>query len=251
VRKDFRKAREAKKHKLPLPTFDVAVIGPDLGAMLIAGLMGPVAGIAFAALLVFLRSLGTTAVPWVVALGAATQSLAVIVVLVTLFFRGINAVSRNIFLTLERDIILENLPTTEIKARFIREALGPSVGDWLETLNQKRSAALDGIAKLTDSAEPQLQDIERIDAGFPFERAGRAKKVLDEFEKGVGVQIDELKRFLFQLQQVTETSASAWETGILTRMSQEWTSERDQLTGVTSRAGEVRKRLSALASPPK
>ncbi len=251
IAKDLRKAREAKKHKLPVPAFDVAKIGPDLGAMLLAGVMAPVAGIAFAALLVFLHSLGAAPVPWVVALGAATQFLAVVVVLITLFLRGIKVVSRDIFLTLERDIILENLPATEIKTRFIREALGPSVGDWLETLNQKGRAALDGIVKLTDSVKPQLQEIERIDVRFPLERAGRAKKVLEEFDKGIAAHFDELKRIVFQLQQVSEASTSTWETGILTRMAEEWTAERDHFTGAASRAGEVRKSLSALANPPK
>jgi hypothetical protein len=250
IAKDMRKAREAKKHKLPLPAFDVGKIGPDSGIVL-AGVMAPVVGIAFAALLVFLRSLGQAPVSWVLAVGAATQSLAVIVVIIALFELGINEISRNIFLTLERDIILENLPATEIKARFIREALGPSVGDWLETLNQQRRAALDGIVKLTDSVKPQLQEIERIDAGFPIERAGRAKRVLEEFDKGIVARIDELKRFIFQLQQVSEASPSTWETGILTRMAAEWTSESNELFGAASGAGEIRKRLSSLANPPK
>jgi hypothetical protein len=251
IAKDLRKAREAKKHKLPVPAFDVPKIGPGLGAMLLAGAMAPVGGIAFAALLVFLHSLGAAPVPWVVALGAATQSLAVAVVLITLFLLGIKAVSRNVFLTLERDMILENLPATEIKARFIREALGPSVGDWLETLNQRGRATLEGIAELTDSVKPQLQEIEAIDVRFPLERAGRAKKVLEEFDKAIATHFDELKGMVFQLQQVSETSPSAWETRILTQMAEEWTAQGNRITGVASRAGEVRKSLAALANPPK
>jgi len=184
------------------------------------------------------------------ALGAATQCLAVIVVLTILLLQGISEVSRNIFLTLERDIILENLPAAEIKARFIREALGPSVGDWLKGLNQKGCAALGELAKLADSLEPQLEEIERIDARFSIERAGRAKKVLEEYDKGVAAHIDELKGFIFQLKQVSEASISTWETGILSRMAEEWTAEKDRHIGVAGRAGEVRKRLRALASPP-
>jgi len=250
IAKDLGKAREAKKHKLPVPAFDVPKIGPDLGAMLLAGMTAPVAGIAFAALLVFLHSLGAAPVPWVVALGTATQSLAVIVVLIALFLRGIKEVSRNVYLTLERDIILENLTATEIKARFIREALGPSVGDWVEMLNQKRRAALEGIAELADSVKPQLQEIEAIDVRFPIERAGRAKKVLEEFDKRIATHFDELKGIVFQLRQVSETSPSAWETGILTQMAEEWTAQKDRFTGAASRAGEVRKSLAALANPP-
>jgi hypothetical protein len=188
----------------------------------------------------------------VIPLGAATEILVLVVVLVVMFLTGLHSTSRSIFLDLERDVVLENLPPAEIRARFIREALGPSVGDWLETLYRERQKSFSRMAGLTDSLRARVQEIEAIDPKYSIERAGRAQKLLEELDGGLNRYIEELKGFLLQLRDAIRVSPpSTWETGILTRIAEQWASEQGQFAGTASSAGELRKRLSALAGPPK
>ena len=252
IRTDLKRAREAKSHNYSPPVLSVTRASMLLCSILGAVVVFPIGATALVTLLLFLNSLQRASVPWVIPLGAATEILVLVVVLVVMFLTGLHSTSRSIFLDLERDVVLENLPPAEIRARFIREALGPSVGDWLETLYRERQKSFSRMAGLTDSLRARVQEIEAIDPKYSIERAGRAQKLLEELDGGLNRYIEELKGFLLQLRDAIRVSPpSTWETGILTRIAEQWASEQGQFAGTASSAGELRKRLSALAGPPK
>lgn len=251
VRKDLKKSREARRHKLPLPAFSASTIAHDFRSLLVGAFVLPFGALALAALFVFMRLLQDAGRSWVVPVGAATDVLGLVVVLLALLLTAVGSVSRGTFLALERDVILESLPPSEIRTRFIREALGPSLGDWLETLNEGRRESLARIVALTDSLKSRAQEAEAIDPCFPLERSGRAQKLLEELDAGVKRYFEELKGFAFQVNQVTETSANAWETRILTRIAEQFVAEKDLSTGALKSMADLRKSLHALANPPK
>jgi hypothetical protein len=247
---DLKAAREAKKNKLPLITLSITNSSAQFGSPIAAAVMFPIAVVPLVTLFNFLRAIHGHGLLWVSTLGTATDVLVIIVVLWALFFMAIDSMSRGVFIALERDVILESLPPSEIRARFIREALGSSVGDWLETVYQKRRESFSRIGRLMDSLKHRVQEIEAIDPGFTLERAGRAQKLLDELDAGLNSYLEELKGFLYQLRQVMTVSPNTWERGLLTRMIEQWTAESNQFIGAASSADELRKRLLAHVNPP-
>jgi hypothetical protein len=222
------------------------VIGADLGARIAAGLLFAIAALALGTLFVFIRELGKTL--WLLPFGAATQFLAELAILLFLFVRALTSPAQTIYGTLERDIVLDNLAPSEIRSRFIREALGPTLGDWFETLNQKYCDAVSKIIELTNSVKPRLEEIESIDSHYALERNGRAEKLRTELREGIAPQISEIRGITFQLKQVRETSPSTRDKEMLTRILQEWESG---LAALGDSAHQVLTRLEALASPSK
>lgn len=249
--KDIRKTREAKKHQLVVPTFDVSRVGPDWTLIVVAVINSPLGILAFATLLVFLRSLQKGGIPWVILLGAGTQVLVVIAVFTYLFSWALRSLSRSQFLALEGDIILANLSPDDIRGRFIREVLGPSVGDWLESLDQIRRGIRPKITELTNNLKPRVDEIEAIDPKYSHERSARAQTLLDELNKGLSAQLEEVRRLAFQVRQLTEVNPRTWETSILHRIAAEWMAEGDQIVSVAGDAGRIRAKLEALTKPPK
>lgn len=239
-------AKKAKKHKLPIPAFSFPRALSDFGSFIGAAVVLPVAVIALATLLIYLRALHSAAIAWTMPLAAATDLLVLAMVFYRLLITVLGSTSTIIFLALERDVVLENLPPSEIKARFIREALGPLVGDWLERLNQERQESLSSLVRLTESLTGRVEKIEAIDPGYSHEREGRAKKALEELDEAINRCIGELRGFLFQLEQVTYASISAREARILSSIREGWKAENDLRS-----AHELKKRLLALVKSPK
>jgi hypothetical protein len=180
-------------------------------------------------------------------LAAGTQFFIVSLIIIVLFFWGMDAVSRGIYMSLERDILLQNLSAPEIKSRFIREAVGPAVGEWLQDLEQKRQEVIAKIGELKNSFKPKLDEIEAIDAAYPLERAGRAKKVLKELNEAFQLQMDDLRTILSQLRHVSKTSPNKTEMEILQLVTDQFKSEIEWITRAAGSAGELRARLENLA----
>jgi len=243
----LKRVREAKKSKLPVPEFSSGVIGPNVTAILAAAIMGPIASVSMTTLLLLLRQLHQGGGPWLLPLAAGTQFLIVSVIMTSLFFWGIGAVSRGVYLSLERDVLLQNLSASEIRSRFIREAVGPGVGEWLQELEQKHRDVIAKIGELTNSFRPKVEEIESIDTSYPLERAGRAKNLLKELNEAFKLQVDHLRTIFSQLKQVAKTSPSKREMEILLLVLDQLNSEGERLTGVAGSAGQLRARLENLA----
>ncbi len=248
---DFKMAREAKKLGLPLPAFTVtkgsAVMATPVGALIVFVL----GAIPLTALFLYVRSLARAGAPWVSLLGATADVLVVVAVLGTLFVLAVNSESRGIFLALERDIVLENFSPSEIRERFMRDIFGHSVGDWLETVFQKRRESIVRMIALTESMMPHVEEIEALDTNFPIERAGRAERLKAELDARSTVCAQELRGFVFQIQQLNTLSPGTLGQDILTRMMGQWTDETNQLTEAASSVGKLKRRLAVLAVPPK
>ena len=113
-------AREAKKHKVPVPEFSLSQTTTKMPLAAAIALVFMLVTVPPVTLFLFLRYLGNVGVPWVIPLGAATDVLALIVVLLVLLYMGVSSLSRGIYLALESDVVLERLSPSEIRAIRLR-----------------------------------------------------------------------------------------------------------------------------------
>jgi hypothetical protein len=134
-RKYIRTYRMARRYgvKVPLTTLEMERLGTGLGSVIGAFVLTPFFSFAGASLFVYIRQLiivspGT----WIVSFNTATQLVVAFFLLFFVLGRTLYALSRNVYLELERDTVLENLPLEEIRRRFTLEVLGPRVSDWLK-----------------------------------------------------------------------------------------------------------------------
>lgn len=242
----FKKAREARKHKLPLPNFTASKVGPDQGPVIsvISLLFGILSGAALAALI---ANWQRTGVAWAVPVGAAGEALSLMVVLLALFVRGVRSSSRAVFQALELDIVLENLSPAQIRARYVREVLGPSIADWLEGLDSKRRSATARLRDLMNGLGSKVEAIEAIDTGYTQERSGRARALLTQFKSEASSLLKELRGISFLARQLKDTTPDSGETEMLHRIFTEWDSDLSQIDSLTDSTEEIRKRLADLA----
>ena len=199
----------------------------------------------------FVRSLQRVGLPWLLSLAAATNTLALVLVLLALLWTLLESASRGIFLELERDIVVEALPVSEIRTRFVREAIGASLDDWLQALIKKRQETVSRVAELTQSLGSRVQEIEAIDPTFEIERAGRAQKLLAELQSAFKPCTDELTAIYYQVSQMAAANPKTWESGMLGRLVDQWATENKDCTGALAAVGELTKRVNALVSVPK
>lgn len=248
IRRRLKKERQARRHKLPAPSFTVSRFGPAAGPLIAVGML-PFAALSAASLITFLRSLHGPPTAWILPLAAGTEGLLLIVVLATLLFRGLSSTSRGVFLALERDVVLYGLKGSELKARYIRDVLGTSVADWLEELDQKRRQNMSEMRSLLNSLEPKAAEIESLDSSLHHERSGRARDFMGGYRSRIHALIEELRGTNFLLRQLLrEASPETWEIEALSRILREWESELDEIDALTSSATPYLERLEALGS---
>jgi hypothetical protein len=247
VRTGLRSAREAKKLGPPAVSFSVTRGATLIGSPVGAAVVFTMGILPLATLIAFLHRLAHEGISWVAALGAATDVLVVLGVVAALFLMAIHSASRGIFLALERDILLENLSASEIRNRFIKEALGRPVGDWIESAYEKVREAFQILVGVRDSIAQRLQEIEGIDPQFALERAGRAQKALDELEAAIKTYSEEADRFRYQMQQLSKVVPSTWDAEIVRGLAERQKAEQGSRIGDASAVRELRERLRKLA----
>jgi hypothetical protein len=180
----WKKIHDARKYRIPTPSFSVTSTFPDFRALICAALLFPIGVVPCLALVAYIRALSLQGVDWVLPLGAAAQCLALMAILIALGVRGLEDVSRGIYRDLERDIVLEELTPAEIKSRFIAYALGVSIADWFKGVHMQLDESHSKLKALVQSTELRLREIDSISAVYGLERKGRASALLKEFNAG-------------------------------------------------------------------
>jgi hypothetical protein len=222
-----RKNREAKKYGVSLPTFTASRVDANFLRFL-PPIFIAIGLFALAALAVLLSRLNAASIHWVTPLGAATQALGFVAVLFALFVRAMKYALRGAFLDLERDIVLETLSPPEIKARYIREALGSSVANCLEELDQKRHSIMSEMDELTDSLRKSTEEIEAMASSASGNRLTEARAAAARYSKGFDAMHDRIRGLLFLLDQTAEARLSASEADLIGHIISDWRTEINQ-----------------------
>jgi hypothetical protein len=90
--------------------------------------------------------------------------------------------------TLERDILMHDLPVEEIRTRLENDLIGSELGDWAKRRVEKIRAAHNEITGFCEEVGVTLQQVEALDVSLKFERKGRLNQCVTRLDS----LIDEL-----------------------------------------------------------
>jgi len=199
--KRVRRGIREKKSGIPLPRFTGYSWGPEWTPIAMA-IFFPFGCYAGAALLIQLRTASQSSMGWLLPLQAASQLTLLLATMCFLGERFLQSASREIYLQLERDIVLDDLSTEEIKRRFILQSLGPSISDWINGLAQELKEVSQKVQRMQESALCRIPEIEALDEAYAHERVGRAIEVKNNLRtthlelfrkiKSIEIRLDQL-----------------------------------------------------------
>lgn len=75
--------------------------------------------------------------------------------------------------TLERDILMHDLPVEEIRARLESDLIGSELGDWAKRRVEKVRSVHNEIAKFREEVDETLEQVLALDKSLKYERQGR------------------------------------------------------------------------------
>ena len=214
---------EARKLKFPVPLFIRGKISGGPMAVFLAGADLALAGFPAFILVFYARQFTVSSFYWIPEFGAATEFLALSVVIFVLLMRAWSWPTYAVLGELERDVVLGDVPLKEVKTRFIRRVLGASVADWLGDLDKKFGQSGERIRDLRAKFQAKLDEIEAIDARYDTERRERGKKALRELRSGLKECVDLRKGLIAQVGQLLGHSIiSEPELSLLKRILDSW-----------------------------
>lgn len=214
---------QARKLKFPVPLFIRGKISGGPMAVFLAGASLALAGFPGFVLVFYARQFTASPFYWIPEFGAATEFLALSVVIFVLLMRVWFWPTYAVLGELERDIVLGDVPLKEVKARFIRRVLGASVADWLGDLDKKFEQSGERIRELRAKFQNKLDEIEAIDARYDTERRERGKKALRELRSGLKECMDLRRGLITQIGQLLGHSfVSEPELSVLKRILDSW-----------------------------
>lgn len=242
-----RKILKAKKYRIPLPVFSATWIPPTGVSLVLAAVLFSFGVTGAVGLVSYVHHLGHSRVLSVVLLGGVSQVLGLSAILLFLIFRALHSLPRDIYVELERAILLENLSLDEIKKRFIQQALGASIADWLKDVEDAEKASEARLASLRESAQIRLEEIASSYSQYPHERKARARELLEEYEKGLADARLTQMGLLHQIRELSGLHKTRKEDEVMRNVLEQWKTRIDQLM---QSARELLTKLMALANPP-
>jgi len=242
-----RQIREGQKFKFqvpffsysPTPKWPVALSGV-LASLILATI--PLFGF-FA----YMRRLAGAQMEWLIELSAATQALLLGIVGFVLLTRAWTQASMEIYLQLEREIVMNTLPLDEIKIRFVTQALGASVTEWFQDLNRKFIEHEGKFKEICEVTRERLTEVEGVELKYPLERKGRAQGLLKEFDAALNEQTTGIRAILRQVHQFTSTSRpSHAEKTLIGSLVEDWDRRADNMLENAKVVRDIRLRLQTI-----
>lgn len=174
--------RLRQKFRIPRTAVDISMEYPGI----FASLLTPVFLLAGTGLFVYVRNLAILSPDtWILGLNAGTQIVAVTFLMLFILYRILESQSRHIYLKLERDILIENTPSGEIRHQFILQVLGPRISEWLTSITEYVEKNQEEFEVLLTSGEAECIEIENIPEEYILEREGRKKQLEDKLKEGL------------------------------------------------------------------
>jgi hypothetical protein len=237
-----------RKYGTRFPAFDPGRLFPHQDALKLAVRWLVFGAFALVGLFAYMHNLGSKPIGWVVPLSAAAQSLGLVVVLATLALGHIRKFSSGIYLGLERDLVLEQLPTAEIRSRFVDKAMGTDVREWLNDQEHIHDSKVRQLRDLWKSVTADTEGIDAIREDYQIERAGRASKLRTEFDKNRSRFLEEIQGIHAQLAEFSGAVAKYPDLNFLHQLVEgqlaKWRAEEVEVALLTDGLNE---RLRALS----
>lgn len=235
-----------KKHSMPVEIFEPKEVSSDLGrasALFSAAALGIVA---VAAIIQYSASIKDAPGGWLLPLGAATHMAVFVIVILWLLFRSLHSQALVPLENLERDILVKNLNSDDIRFRFVKEALGPSLSEWLTDLDNMSMEAEAQLQKFLEGFVGKIKEIEGIPPEYISERDARSGSLIAELEAAAErytSTLDGVNSLLDHFVSNNATSADvpllrAWLHGIrerTSRMKDLVESKRKEISGISAR----------------
>ena len=238
TRNEIRTIRRARRHKILRPRFTAMTFPPNWEALIYGVALALIGVFALAVLIVFAHQLE---VNWVSPLGAASIFNAFGAICVVLIWRGLARATEGTYDTLERDIVLYQLDSEQIKERFVRQTLGADAVAWLDELLAALKQGDDELRASCDSVRQRLQEVEAIDPSYVMERKGRRDELAKQLREAMQHNKDNFAKFRFQLELFLKECRSwnSGEEGVLKRWTEAFKTQADESSRVFTSAGEL------------
>jgi len=243
----IRRTRKAGRKKTTFPEFN-SVIGPDWVALLLALVFTVVALPAVWALVLYLRDIKSSSLSWVICLGAASQALVFLTVVLVLVFRIFYEGHRSAHLALERAVVVEGLSASEIKSRFIAQLLGAEVAVWLEGIRAGFEQADIRLRETVQSVSGRVPDVESVDKNYALERRGRAEELVRELQSAISEYSASYEKGLFQLGEYAKLPIASAEKSLLDNIVRDLETLGKRRKGSLSDIRDLHGRLRELAN---
>jgi len=214
--KTVKKHRHAKTKKLELPQFSGVAFSPGKPSLLIAAIVFPLVFLSSSAVIAYIWLVSQRpSANWVAPLSAAVQLWVVCVIIFILLSRAVRFGENEAYLSLERAVLVENLDSQEIRARFVTQLLGPEIGEWLRGMGRRLVEADGKLKQATATARQQLAEIETIDERYEMERAGRAKKAAEDLNTQMSEHRLALEKYMLDLKEYVSVGVAKEEIEML------------------------------------
>jgi hypothetical protein len=238
--------RRAKRLRIPAVVFQALPLSPALGGLGMGVYALTVGALATFLLCRYLAWLNSLSIDWTEPLRVAGEVLVFAVLLLILLRRGLYGLSRGIYLELERDVLLRHLTPAQIEQRFIDEAVGPSVADWLRKLRTELTPAQADLMDAIGRFLGELTEIESIDPSYSIERAERARRLQEEYSAQVKDHVRKTAAVKHQFRQFKFVAGSVKTGGVIKSFLNEWEVELDRTIQEANEAlTSLQNRLSA------
>jgi hypothetical protein len=101
--------------------------------------------------------------------------------------------------TLERDIVIHDIPINQVKDRLEREYLGSELGSWLQARVEEIKNRAEALERFESEARSKFAEIRTLDSELMFERMGRIEALtisLEKHHQELGALFDPLSKWL-------------------------------------------------------
>jgi hypothetical protein len=219
----------ARRLRIPPLVFQAHPVPPLFGGLGIAISGFVIGGIATTLLYRYMAWLNSLPKDWAEPLRAAAEFWVLAILLLILFHRGLQSLSRGVYLELERDVLLLHLTPQQIEQRFIDEAVGASMADWLRKLRAKMRATQTDLNDTIGRFLGELKEIESIDPSYSIERGERARRLQEKCSAEVKDHIRNTAAAVHQLRQFMVIAGSVKIRKGFESFLDEWKNELDRI----------------------
>ena len=241
-KRQSKEALHRKEYGTSLPVFDYGRIPSEGSTLKFIVWKLFLAGLALFGFFMYLAILASTRIDWVRPLGAATQCLALVVVLAVLFLRYLLNHLTAVFRALERDVALGELPISDIKSRFVK-IIGTPVKEWLQTVEHTRNSKIKRFSEVLGSLSGAVEEVQSINEDYQIERVvARATKLREEFKRNRTSFLKELEGVHAQVTEFSGRVAGNDDLGLFRQVAEnqiaQWKTQEAQLVAAADQLDE-------------
>jgi hypothetical protein len=244
AKKETTRFRHARRYKIPVPLFAGSTVNPGLGMVLSCLMVLVICVVCSVGFFWYWSYLEGRGANWLSPLAASSYAITFIGVLAGLVSEGFQLVTVGSYEALERAIMLGSLPSSEIRATFVRQLVGSNAAEWLNEQTDILRAANEAMQEVNVSISKSLGDFNRSrDKNLADIRRKDAAELLKKLEKALQNHIETMGRHGFLVKEFAQVLHGEAMSPLLTDAMTQWKAQLEQMAATAKVTHELRVKL--------